>query len=76
MLMQNECFLEIDLVKQKTRRPHVLFKNGFKMLQSRELTAGSGADITERRMEQARQLRDLLRRVDLIRAIGVASRGS
>ena len=54
----------------------LLFKNGFKMLQSRELTEGGSADITERRMEQARQLRDLLRRVDLIRAIGVASRGS
>ncbi len=32
--------------------------------------------IAELRLEQARQLRDLLRRLDLIRAIGVASRGS
>jgi glycerol-3-phosphate O-acyltransferase len=54
----------------------LLFRNGFNMLQSRRLTEAGGAIVAERRLEQARQLRDLLRRLDLIRAIGVASRGS
>jgi len=53
----------------------LLFSNGYKMLQSRRLTEAGGPTLTERRLEQARQLRDLLRRLDLIRAIGVASRG-
>jgi glycerol-3-phosphate O-acyltransferase len=54
----------------------LLFSNGYKMLQSRRLTDAGGSDVTEKRREQSRQLRDLLRRLDLIRAIGVASRGS
>jgi glycerol-3-phosphate O-acyltransferase len=54
----------------------ILFKNGFKMLQARQLTAAGEPDLKERRREQSRQLRELLRRLDLIRAIGVASRGS
>ena len=54
----------------------LLFKNGFNMLQSRRLTEAGEPIVAERRLEQARQLRDLLRRLDLIRAIGVASRGS
>ncbi len=54
----------------------LLFSNGFKMLQSRRLTDAGEPLIAEQRLEQARQLRDLLRRLDLIRAIGVASRGS
>ena len=53
----------------------LLFKNGFKMLQSRKLTDCSEPDVAENRMELSRELRDLLRRIDLIRAIGVASRG-
>jgi glycerol-3-phosphate O-acyltransferase len=54
----------------------LLFKNGFKMLQSRNLADSSDPNVAENRMELARELRDLLRRIDLIRAIGVASRGT
>jgi glycerol-3-phosphate O-acyltransferase len=53
-----------------------LFKNGFKMLESRQLADCSDPNVAENRMELARELRDLLRRLDLIRAIGVASRGT
>jgi glycerol-3-phosphate O-acyltransferase len=53
-----------------------LFKNGFKMLQSRQLADYSDPNVAENRMELVRELRDLLRRLDLIRAIGVASRGT
>jgi glycerol-3-phosphate O-acyltransferase len=54
----------------------LLFKNGFKMLQSRQLTEAGEPALAEKRREQSRQLRDLSRRLDLIRAIGVASRGN
>ncbi len=54
----------------------LLFKNGFKMLQSRQLTEGGDPAIAERRMDLSRELRDLLRRLDVIRAIGVATRGA
>jgi glycerol-3-phosphate O-acyltransferase len=54
----------------------LLFKNAFQVLQSRQLTDASEPGVAERRRELSRQLRDLLRRLDLIRAIGVASRGS
>ncbi|HEY6131682.1 MAG TPA: glycerol-3-phosphate 1-O-acyltransferase [Halioglobus sp.] len=54
----------------------LLFSNGFKMLQSRRLADAGEPIIAQRRLELSRQLRDLLRRLDLIRAIGVASRGS
>ena len=54
----------------------ILFKNAYKMLQSRKLTDCSDPNVAENRMEQACELRDLLRRLDLIRAIGVASRGA
>jgi glycerol-3-phosphate O-acyltransferase len=53
-----------------------LFKNAYKMMQSRSLTDCSDPDVAENRIALARQIRDLLRRIDLIRAIGVASRGS
>ncbi len=52
----------------------ILFKNGFKMVQSRQLTQGGSQDLAERRMALSRELRDLLRRLDVIRAIGVATR--
>ena len=54
----------------------LLFNNGFKMLQSRGLTDAGEPMLAERRLKQSHQLRDLLRRLDLIRAIGVARRGS
>jgi glycerol-3-phosphate O-acyltransferase len=46
------------------------------MLESRNLTNYSDPNVAENRMELARELRDLLRRLELIRAIGVASRGA
>jgi len=52
----------------------LLFRNGYKMLQSRQLTDAREPNLVQRRREQARQLRELLRRLDLIRAIGVATR--
>ncbi|RLA56236.1 MAG: glycerol-3-phosphate 1-O-acyltransferase [Gammaproteobacteria bacterium] len=54
----------------------LLFKNGFKMLQSRNLTDCSDPNVADNRRELARELRDLLRRINLIRAIGVTSRGT
>jgi len=54
----------------------LLFRNGYKMLQSRNLTDCSEPDIAEKRLELARELRELLRRLDVIRAIGAASRGN
>lgn len=54
----------------------LLFRNGYKMLQSRRLTDAREPGLADRRLDQSNQLRDLLRRLDLIRAIGVASRGS
>jgi glycerol-3-phosphate O-acyltransferase len=53
----------------------LLFKNGFKMLESRGLTEGGDPEIAGKRMALARELRDLRRRLELVRAIGVASRG-
>ncbi|PLW66803.1 glycerol-3-phosphate 1-O-acyltransferase [Pseudohalioglobus lutimaris] len=53
-----------------------LFKNGFQMLQSRGLTEGGADSLKEDRVEVARELRELLRRIDVIRAIGVANHGS
>ncbi|MEP4149137.1 MAG: glycerol-3-phosphate 1-O-acyltransferase [Halioglobus sp.] len=54
----------------------LLFKNGYKMLQSRNLTEGGEETLKEERLELARELRELLRRIDLIRAVGVANRSS
>ncbi len=53
----------------------LLFKNGFKMLESRGLTEGGDPEIAGKRMALPRELRDLRRRLELVRAIGVASRG-
>ena len=52
----------------------LLFKNGYKMLQSRNLTEGGADSLKEERLDLARELRELLRRIDVIRAIGVAAR--
>jgi glycerol-3-phosphate O-acyltransferase len=52
----------------------LLFKNGFKMLQSRQLTEAGDEYVAEQRIEQARQLRDLLRRLELIRALRESTR--
>ncbi len=53
-----------------------LFKNGYQMLQSRGLTEGGADSLKEERRELARELRELLRRIEVIRAIGVANRGA
>ncbi|MEH6582281.1 MAG: glycerol-3-phosphate 1-O-acyltransferase [Halioglobus sp.] len=52
-----------------------LFKNGFKMLQHRQLDEGGDESQGEKRIELAREMRDVMRRIEVIRAIGVASRG-
>ena len=54
----------------------LLFKNGYKMLQSRNLTEGGADSMKTERLELARELRELLRRIDVIRAIGVANRNA
>ncbi|MEH6587409.1 MAG: glycerol-3-phosphate 1-O-acyltransferase [Halioglobus sp.] len=54
----------------------LLFKNGYKMLQSRNLTEGGAESLKEDRLELARELRELLRRIDVIRAVGVANRNA
>jgi glycerol-3-phosphate O-acyltransferase len=54
----------------------LLFKNGYQMLKSRSLTEGGMESLKEERLELARELRELLRRIDLIRAVGVANRSS
>jgi glycerol-3-phosphate O-acyltransferase len=53
----------------------LLFKNGYQLLANRNLTQGGGEDIKEQRANMALEMRDVLRRIEVIRAIGVASRG-
>ena len=53
----------------------LLFKNGYRMLQNRQLTEGGPDSLKEERAAVAREIRDVLRRIEVIRAIGVASRG-
>ena len=52
----------------------LLFKNGFKMAQHRQLTEGGGETVAADRKALAQELRDVLRRLELIRALGVATR--
>jgi glycerol-3-phosphate O-acyltransferase len=54
----------------------LLFKNGYKMLQHRQLDAGGDRERGEQRAALAREMRDVLRRIEVIRAIGIASRGA
>jgi glycerol-3-phosphate O-acyltransferase len=54
----------------------ILFRNGFQMVRSRQLTEGGDPGTADRRMGLSRELRDLLRRLEVIRAIGVATRGA
>ena len=53
----------------------LLFKNGYQMLANRSLTEGGDDSMKEQRANMALELRDVLRRIEVIRAIGVASRG-
>ncbi|WP_116368848.1 glycerol-3-phosphate 1-O-acyltransferase [Parahaliea mediterranea] len=54
----------------------ILFKNGYQLLKSRQLTEGDGAELASRRRALARELRDILRRLDMIRAISMANRAT
>lgn len=53
----------------------LLFKNGFKMAEHRKLTASGDEQVAAARNALAREIRDVLRRLELIRALGVATRG-
>ena len=53
-----------------------LFSNGFKMAQHRQMTAGGGEATANKRKALAREIRDVLRRLEFIRALGVARRGT
>ncbi len=52
----------------------LLFRNGFQVLQHRGLTSADGAEVGEQRQKLARQLRELKRRLEVIRAIGLTGR--
>lgn len=54
----------------------LLFKNSFQAMQHRGLTDGGDQSVAQGRTDQARELRDIMRRLEIIRAIGVASRGA
>jgi glycerol-3-phosphate O-acyltransferase len=54
----------------------LLFKNGFKLAQNRQLTSGGGKEVAKARKALATEIRDVLRRLELIRAIGVAVRAN
>ncbi|TGD71719.1 glycerol-3-phosphate 1-O-acyltransferase [Mangrovimicrobium sediminis] len=54
----------------------LLFTNAYMMLHSRGLTEGGTDSLREERAAMARELRELLRRIDVIRALGVANRGA
>jgi glycerol-3-phosphate O-acyltransferase len=47
----------------------LLFSNGFKMLEHRQLTQGGDESVAEARREMAREMRELLRRLEVIRAL-------
>ncbi|PLW83690.1 glycerol-3-phosphate acyltransferase [Kineobactrum sediminis] len=52
----------------------LLFSNGFQMLEHRQLTSGDGPELSRKRQALARQLRDIKRRLEVIRAIGLTGR--
>jgi glycerol-3-phosphate O-acyltransferase len=54
----------------------LLFKNGFKLAEHRKLTAGGGQEVASGRKALAVEIRDVLRRLELIRALNVATRGT
>jgi glycerol-3-phosphate O-acyltransferase len=54
----------------------LLFKNGFKVAEHRKLTAGGGKEVAGGRKALAMEIRDVLRRLELIRALNVATRGT
>ena len=54
----------------------LLFKNGFKLAEHRKLTAGGGKEVASGRKALAMEIRDVMRRLELIRALNVATRGT
>jgi glycerol-3-phosphate O-acyltransferase len=54
----------------------LLFRNGFKMMQSRGVTDGGVPEVEGQRKELYQELRDIMRRLDVIKAIGVATSGT
>jgi glycerol-3-phosphate O-acyltransferase len=54
----------------------LLFRNGYRALQSRGLTGAGDAQLGERRLALARELRELLRRIDVVRAIAATNRNA
>jgi glycerol-3-phosphate O-acyltransferase len=54
----------------------LLFKNGYQLMQSRQLTAGGDDGVADGRRAQARELRELLRRLEVLRAIALANRAT
>ncbi|TXS94067.1 glycerol-3-phosphate 1-O-acyltransferase [Parahaliea maris] len=54
----------------------LLFKNGHKLLKSRQLTLEGDEKVMERRKALARELREILRRLEVVRAISMANRAT
>ncbi len=52
----------------------LLFVNGYKMLEHRKLTQGGDESVAQSRRDMAREIRELLRRLDVIRALAASSR--
>jgi len=52
----------------------LLFRNGYQMLQHLQLTGPGDAGLAARRVAIARELRDLIRRLEIVRAIGMSGR--
>jgi len=69
MYLQRRIFSESSIGK-------LLFSNGYKMMQSRGLTAGGPDALADKRLSVVREFRELIRRIGVIRAFGIANRGS
>jgi len=52
----------------------LLFSNGFKMLEHRKLTEGGDESVAQARRDMAREMRELLRRLEIIRALSANNR--
>ncbi|MFV0278346.1 MAG: hypothetical protein ACK5HY_14350, partial [Parahaliea sp.] len=54
----------------------LLFKNGYQLLRSRHLTEAGGAELAEQRNALFRELRQIQRRLEVIRAQALANSAS
>ena len=54
----------------------LLFRNGYRALQSRGLTDAGDEKLGERRLALARELRELLRRIEVVRAVAATHRNA